>query len=71
MHRHRGNPPQIYITMFKLSNYRLSQKGTYLWHPATFEINSDDEVIETSPQPIEIAGNEELHKRWLELTKEA
>ena len=57
--------------MFKLSNYRLSKEGTYLWHPTTFDLDANDEVTEASPQPIEIVGNEALHKRWLELTKEA
>jgi len=71
MHRHRGNPPQIYITMLKLSNYRLSQKGTYLWHPSTFELDANDEVNELTHQPIEIEGNEAIYKRWTELTKEA
>jgi len=71
MHRHRGIPPQNYITMFKLANYRLSKEGTYLWHPTVFGVDSNDNVIEDSPQPIEIADNEALHKRWLELTKEA
>ena len=71
MHRHRGIPPQNYITMFELKNYRLSKEGTYLWHPTVFVLDSNDNVVETSPQPIEIAENAALHARWTELTKEA
>ena len=71
MHRHRGIPPQNYITMYPLKNYRLSKEGTYLWHPTVFVLDSNDNVVETSPQPLEIATNPVTHARWMEITKEA
>ena len=67
-----GYPPTKLITMtFELKNYRLSKEGTYLWHPTVHVLDADDNVVETSPQPIKIADNKVLHARWVEITKEA